>query len=208
MMSNDEPCSHHDKKLKNRHFVIAGLVILVIIGITCLSVWLGLHPEKPRFEIPDATIHNLTLNSSPDLLSSVFQITIKSRNPNARLAFYYDNLNVFATYRDQQISLYTSIPPTYQGHEESNIWSPLLMGINVPISPWNVYALAQDQAGGTIPLVIRIMGEFRWRLVSTAIKSRATHLHVSCPAYIPCSRSGIQGGTSIKVPLLVDCEVS
>ncbi|GMG98418.1 hypothetical protein Nepgr_000258 [Nepenthes gracilis] len=39
---------------------------------------------------------------------------------------YYEKLDVYAAYRNQQITLPTLLPPTYQGHKDTVVWSPFL----------------------------------------------------------------------------------
>ncbi|EOA27889.1 hypothetical protein CARUB_v10024063mg [Capsella rubella] len=158
---------------------IIGLIIIVLIAI--LLVWLILRPTKPRFILQDATVYAFNL-SQPNLLSSNFQVTLASRNPNSKIGIYYDRLHVYATYRNQQITLRTAIPPTYQGHKEGNVWSPFIYGDAVSVAPFNAMALDDEQNGGLVSLIIRADGRVRWK-VGTLITGKY-HLHVRCPAYI------------------------
>lgn len=198
------------KKLKQ---IIIGSILGVffIVGLICFITWRVLITKDPRFMIQDATFYNFSVSSSPDLFTSVFQVTINSHNPNDKVGIYYKNLKASAHYRDQIISLATSIPPTYQGHHDSNIWSPFIEGISTPISSYNVYALNQDQARGAIPITIKIDGDLRWKALSRKLSKY--DLHVTCPAIIPYGseiRDSLAAGTrtSIKYPLSVNCRVN
>ncbi|KAJ9554802.1 hypothetical protein OSB04_009416 [Centaurea solstitialis] len=203
-------CSHHeDKKKKILKRILAGFAILaVIVLIIFFITWAVLQPKKPRFVLQDATIYTFNV-SAPILLSSNFQITIAARNPNAKIGIYYDKLDTYATYHSQQITYFTAIQPVYQGHKDTNIWSPFVYGTNVPVAPYNGAALSQDQANGAIGLVIKMSGRVRWR-VGSFISGRY-HIHVTCPAYIPFGNknSGIAGVvTGVKYQLAQKCSVN
>ncbi|KAL8154784.1 hypothetical protein AgCh_000224 [Apium graveolens] len=212
-MAAEECAVHHQKEKKEKRYQTIYCFIIGIFftaGLIVLITWLVLNPKNPRFMIQDATFYNFSVTSSPDLFTCVFQVTIISHNPNDRLGIYYENLKASAHYRDQIISLPTSIPPTYQGHHDSNIWSPFIEGISTPISPYNVYALNQDQASGAIPMTIKINGDLMWKALSRKFSNKG--LHVTCRALIPYGseiRDSLAAGTrtSIKYPLSVNCRV-
>ncbi|XP_076952905.1 NDR1/HIN1-like protein 1 [Bidens hawaiensis] len=203
-------CGHHkDKKKKIIKRVLIGLgIFTALVLLIFLITWAILQPKKPRFVLQDATIYGFNV-SAPVLLSSNFQVTVSARNPNSKIGIYYDKLDVFATYHSQQITYFTIIQPTYQGHKDTNIWSPFVYGTNVPVAPYNGVALSQDQSNGAISLVIKINGRVRWKVGSFI--SRRYHLHVTCPAYIPFGNknSGIAGVvTGVKYQLAQKCSVS
>ncbi|KAA8518500.1 hypothetical protein F0562_015974 [Nyssa sinensis] len=126
----EKGCSEHRKNRRRKRIrqCCAGLLIFnFILLVLILIIWAILQPRKPRFVLQDATIFAFNV-SSPNYLTSNIQITIYSRNPNDKIGIYYDKLDVYGSYRNQQITYYTSIPPTYQGHKDVNVWSPLITG--------------------------------------------------------------------------------
>ncbi|XP_071710451.1 NDR1/HIN1-like protein 12 [Rutidosis leptorrhynchoides] len=203
-------CHHHGggkKKLLKKIGIVFGILCIIVLLIFFLT-WAILQPKSPRFVLQDATIYGFNV-SAPILLSSNYQVTISSRNPNSKIGIYYDKLDVFATYHNQQITYFTVIQPVYQGHKEVNIWSPFVYGTNVPIAPYNGASLSQDQSNGAIALVIKINGRVRFRVGSFI--SRRYHIHVTCQAYIPFGNknSGIAGVvTGVKYQLAQKCSVN
>ncbi|KAK1389695.1 Late embryogenesis abundant protein, LEA-14 [Heracleum sosnowskyi] len=202
-------CHHKNRRKKILYRVLAGtLIFLFIIGLTVLITWAILKPQKPHFILQDASLYAFNVTSNPTLLSTNFQLTISSRNPNSKIGIYYDKLHVFATYRSQQITYYTTIPSNYQDHKEVNLWSPFVYGTNVPVAPYNGLALSQDQANGAIWMMVKINGRVRWKVGS--ITTGSYNIHVTCPAYIPFGNSNagltIVGG--VKYQLSTDCAVS
>ncbi|GAV57325.1 LEA_2 domain-containing protein [Cephalotus follicularis] len=207
-------CEHHGQtRRKIFRRIFAGILIfLLVILITILIVWAILRPSKPNFILQDATLYALNL-SSPNTLTSTFQVTFSSRNPNDNIGIYYDKLNVYANYRNQQITYRTAIPPTYQGHNEVNIWSPLIYGVSVPVAPYNAVALGQDEGSGAILLTIKMDGRVRWKVGT--FTTGGYHIFVTCPAFIQFGNGASGNGNGIvvgenvvKYQLLVSCSVS
>jgi hypothetical protein len=209
MSSKD--CGHHGKRPHNRicqRIWAVILVFLFIVLLTILLVWAILRPTKPRFILQDATVFAFNV-SAPYILTSNFQVTISSRNPNSDISIYYDKMDVYATYRGQQITLRTRLPSTYQDHKETNVWSPFIYGTSVPIAPYNGPLLQGEQSAGAVMLTIRIDGRVKWKVGS--INTGYYHLHAKCPAYIQFGNpnSGVTVGENVvKYQLLVTCSVS
>ena len=208
-MSSKDCGSHGHRRRKLFRRIFAGILIfLLVVLIIILLVWAILRPSKPKFILQDATVYAFNV-SSPNLLTSNFQVTLSFRNPNDKVGIYYDKLDVYATYRNQQITLRTSIPTSYQGHNEIDVWSPFVYGTAVPVSPYNSIALGQDQAIGTVLLLIKIDGRVRFKVGSFI--SGKYRLNVRCPAYIQFgSRTSgiIVGENAIKYQLVTRCSVS
>ncbi|XVE61407.1 hypothetical protein DITRI_Ditri06bG0037200 [Diplodiscus trichospermus] len=203
-------CGHHGKGRRKffRRLIACLLVTLLIVLITILLIWAILRPSKPSFILQDTTVYAFNA-SIPNFLTSNFQITLSSRNPNDRIGIYYDRLDVYATYRNQQITLRTRIPPTYQGHNEINVWSPFIYGNMVPIAPDNSVTLRSEQAAGTVFVIIKIDGRVRWK-VGTFVSGRY-HFYVRCPAYITFgskSNGIIIGENAVKFQFVTKCSVS
>ncbi|CAL9026317.1 unnamed protein product [Prunus brigantina] len=209
MSSKD--CGQHGHHMRRKRFrrCCAGLLIFnFILLVTILIVWAILQPSKPRFILQDVTVFNFN-NSVPNVFSSSFQVTVSSRNPNDKIGIYYDKLNIYATYRNQQITFVTLIPPVYQGHKDVNVWSPFIYGTEVPIAPYNSLALDQDKNAGSVFLLLKMDGRVRWK-VGTFISGRY-HFYVRCPAFIPLGPKNngvLVGNNAIKYQLLQHCKVS
>lgn len=110
-----EDCGKHGWDRRKRfQQLLAGLLIFnFVLLVTVLLVWAILRPQKPRFVLQDVTVYAFNA-SVPNFLTSNFQLTLSSRNPNSKIGVYYDRLDVYATYRSQQITLRTRILPNYQ----------------------------------------------------------------------------------------------
>ncbi|KAF7818840.1 NDR1/HIN1-like protein 1 [Senna tora] len=203
-------CDHHKgKRRKIFRRIFWGIVIfLFIVLVTILLIWAILRPSKPSFILQDVTLYafNATV---PNFLTSNFQVTLSSRNPNDKIGVYYDRLDTYVTYQNQQITYPTSIPPSYQGHHEVDVWSPFVYGTNVPVAPYNFLTLTQDQSNGQIFVLVKIDGRVRWKV--GAFISGHYHLYVRCPALITFgSRSNgiLVANNAVKYQFVQRCTVS
>lgn len=217
-MAND--CGHHHDegrwaKCRLLFTFLFGLLFLILLAI--LVIFLILRPSKPAFILRDATVYMFSATSAsprsprPNLVNTNMQVTISSRNPNARIGIYYTQLSIYASYRGQQITLASLQQESYQGDEEEIDWSPFLSGEAVPISPSLGDALSQDLNAGMILINVKIDGRLKWK-VGTWI-SDTYYLHVNCPALLMLKASSSEGasavgsGLSVKVQLTEHCTV-
>ncbi|AQK58042.1 NDR1/HIN1-like protein 1 [Zea mays] len=185
-------CGNHgddDFRQSCRRLLAILLTMALLVGVVALIVYLVLRPTHPRFYLQDAALRQLDLsNGSAPLLSTAAQVTVASRNPNGRVGVYYDRLDVYATYKYQQVTLASRLPAVYQGHGDVDVWSPVLAGPAVPFAPFLADALAKDLAAGYLVLQLRIDGRVRWKVGSWV--SGHYHMFVTCPAYFISSGAG------------------
>ncbi|XP_062198235.1 NDR1/HIN1-like protein 1 [Phragmites australis] len=207
-MSKD--CGKHaedDLRQTCRRLLCLLFGLAVIVAVIALIVYLVLRPTHPRFFLQDATLRQLDLsNGSAPLLSTAVQVTIASRNPNGRVGVYYDRLDVYASYKYQQITLASRLPPVYQGHGDVDVWSPVLKGPNVPFAPFLAKALGKDVAAGYLIMQVRIDGRVRWKVGSWT--SGHYHIYVTCPAFfISSGGNGVLGANGLRFQTATYCRV-
>ncbi|WOG87739.1 hypothetical protein DCAR_0206970 [Daucus carota subsp. sativus] len=154
--------------------------LAVIVLFTYFLIWLLLRPSIPQFILQDASVETFNFSSSTDSLTSSFQITLYSKNPNSLAGIYYDNLQVFATYQGQEITLRTPLPPTYLHHNEDSVWPLSLIGDNMAVAPNIENSLTQDQMAGIVTISIEVEGNIRWKVGSSA-SGKSIQLNVNCP---------------------------
>ncbi|XP_010685425.2 NDR1/HIN1-like protein 1 [Beta vulgaris subsp. vulgaris] len=212
MTSKD--CGHDDDDRKDGFRCIIGgiLTLIVLVLLAIFIIWLVLRPTKPRFILQDTTIYAFNV-TAPNLLTATFQVTLSSRNPNGRIGVYYERLDVYASYHNQQITLPTRLPFTYQGHKDITIWSPFLYGNSVPIAPYLGMSLQQDQNAGLVLMNIKINGRVKWK-VGTWISGKY-HFNANCPSYITFGNKGNSnnpnafnfGAAAVKIQQSSSCQV-
>jgi hypothetical protein len=128
------------------------------------------------------------------------QVTIASHNPNDNIGIIYDHVDVYASYKFQQITPPTRLPPVFQRRNDLALWSPFLCGFNVPIPPFLGNAILQDSSAGYILLNVKVDGQIRWKVGNWI--SDHYHLFASCPALLVS-----QGMGSLQFQQITSCSV-
>ncbi|XP_010912560.1 NDR1/HIN1-like protein 12 [Elaeis guineensis] len=202
-MSLATDCGQHGgcKRRRKVYLISAGILAFIILNLLIiLIIWLALRPTKPKFYLQDASVYAFNVSSPDNLLSTTIRVTISTRNPNARVGIYYDRVDVFTSYKYQQITPATAIPPFYQGQNDVDLWSPFLYAVCVPVAPHLAEAIAQDQSSGFLLVHVKIEGRIRWKMGFWV--SGHHDLFVTCPAFL--SR---ESGKGIKFQQISTCSV-
>ncbi|XP_021725679.1 NDR1/HIN1-like protein 1 [Chenopodium quinoa] len=180
--------------LNKKLFKILSTLVFSILSFILL-IWFILHPAKPQFIIQEIDVYQLNF-SSPHILNSSIEITLEARNPNKRVGIYYDELQAYASYKGQQITLHTPIPPYYQGQQDSNLISASLVGNGLPVSPSLGYEVGRDHALGKMILVFKFDGRIRWKVASWV--SGSYRINVNCVTILPLTPLNPTGFLSSK----------
>ncbi|KAK7282502.1 hypothetical protein RIF29_11334 [Crotalaria pallida] len=149
-----------ERNYKKLFFAFSAFFTSLLLFI--LLIYFIVHPSKPQFSLTEVDIYQLNL-SGPKLNSSI-QLTLLSKNPNQKVGIYYDEFQVYATYKGQQITGDTPVPPFYQSNEESNLLSASLVGNGVPVAPSIGYEVGRDQSAGRLVLNLKVNGKLRWKV--------------------------------------------
>lgn len=153
---------------KNKHLILNKKCIVLFFSIFLMLTLIllfcfVLHPTKPHFSLEQVNINQLFV-SPTHLVNSSIQLTLISTNPNQRFGIYYDQIQLYASYKAQQITLHSSLAPFYQDHKDTNLMSALLVANALPVAPSFNYDLGRDQMGGRLVLNVKAYGMLRWKL--------------------------------------------
>jgi hypothetical protein len=170
------------------------IVLIVIVLLVILIVYLALHPQKPLFNVQDATVRELNLTEG--LLTSSLQFSIVSHNPNDNIGIYYDSLNAYASYQNQQITPICSLSPFYQGTNCFNVLSPILYGNSISLASFVANDLIYDTQKGLLSLTLTMYGRIRWKVGSWT--SGHYHLNVNCYCIMEMTNNSIGGQVSLQ----------
>ncbi|XP_057507167.1 NDR1/HIN1-like protein 26 [Actinidia eriantha] len=169
---------NNNKRHKKLFYAFSTFFLSILCFI--FLVWLILHPSKPDFSLKEANIYQLNISTPHNLLNSSIQLTLLSKNPNNKVGIYYDKLQVYASYKDQEITVDSSLPPFYQGHGERNMLSAELAGTGLPVGPTSGYEVGRDRTAGKMILSLKVNGRLRWK-VGTWVSGRYS-FNVNCVA--------------------------
>ncbi|KAJ8750049.1 hypothetical protein K2173_013964 [Erythroxylum novogranatense] len=199
-------CHDHSRKKLYRRILIGVGAIVVLVLFAIFLVWIILRPTTPEFVLQDTTLNAFNL-SQACLLTTCMQITISTRNRNERIGIYYEHVDIYASYRNQQITKATELPRgIYMGQGEITVWSPLLNGNSMPISPYLAAVMSEDFNADIVLVNIKVSAKLKWK-VGTWM-SGDYHLIVNCPAYFTSSKQDVFPlSVGIKYPFGRSCSV-
>ncbi|XP_050235849.1 NDR1/HIN1-like protein 26 [Mercurialis annua] len=180
--------------LYRKLFLLFSTLFTTLLSLI-LVVWIILRPGKPQFSLKEAHIYQLNL-SGPNLLNSSIQLTLFSQNPNEKVGIYYDELQAYAAYKGQQITVETTLPPFYQGHKDSNLLTASLIGAGLPVASSFGFEVGRDQTVGKLVVNLKVNGRLRWK-VGTWVSGRY-RLNVNCVAVMGFGPDLPAGPLSLK----------
>ncbi|KAL8540976.1 hypothetical protein ACS0TY_002307 [Phlomoides rotata] len=169
-------------------------ILLILAGITALTVWLVYRPHKPKFRVVSAALYELN-TTAPPFVTATMQFTVATRNPNRRVSFHYDHLTAFVSYREQAITPPVTLPPLVHETKSTVALSPLLGGAAVPVEAEAGNALIMEENYGVVNLRLVLMGKLRYK--GGAVKSRRHGVYVRCDILV-----GLKTGFVGQLPLL------
>ncbi|KAG9155778.1 hypothetical protein Leryth_004036 [Lithospermum erythrorhizon] len=169
----------------NKKFLCSLSTLLLSILSLILLVYLTLHPKKPQFSLQQADIYQFNLSNIPNFstLNSSIRLTLLSKNPNQRVGIYYDEIQVYASYKGMQITQNTPLPEFYQGHEDTELLSASLNGNMLPVAPSFGYEVERDQTAGRLMMNLKAIGRLRWK-IGTWVSGKY-RFNVNCMTIIP-----------------------
>ncbi|KAE8657759.1 Response regulator, putative isoform 1 [Hibiscus syriacus] len=177
-----------------RSFCLCVFIFLLLAGAAVLTVWFIYHPRKPRFIIVGAAVYELNATSQP-FISTSMQFTIVMRNPNKRVSIFYNNLQAYVSYRNQQITPTIDLPPLHHKTKSTVSLSPVLGSGMVLASGEVVNGLMIDETYGVVALKVVLLGKLRWK--AGAIRTLKYGFYVRCDVWV-----GLKKGFVGPVPLL------
>ncbi|WJX34401.1 hypothetical protein P8452_22519 [Trifolium repens] len=180
-----------ERNYKKIFFTLSTFFTTILLLI--LLIYFILKPAKPQFSLQELDIYQLNLSGT--ILNSSIQLTLLSKNPNQKVSIYYDEFQVYATYKNQQITSDSFVPPFYQEQQESNLLSSSLIGNGLLVAPSIGYELGHDQILGRLSLNLKANGKLRWK-IGTWVSGRY-RFNVNCVSVVTF---GI--GSSMNVPPL------
>lgn len=170
------------------------VIVLLLIGITALTLWLVYRPHHPKFRVVSAAMYQLN-TSSPPFISASMQFTVATRNPNKRVSLFYDPLSAYVSYKGIAITQPVILPPLFQDTKSTVALSPLLGGAPVAVEAEVGNALEMDEGYGVVGLRLVLTGKLRYK--AGAIKSGRHGVYVACDLLVSLKR-GFVG----QLPLL------
>ncbi|MCL7025600.1 hypothetical protein MKW94_002806 [Papaver nudicaule] len=167
----------HDLKLPNQRrtkpttwfiaFFCAILWVMIILGgLIVLIVYLVFRPKNPRFDVPNATLNaiyldtNAQLNSDGSLLNSDVTILTNFTNPNQKVKIDYSYMVIELYYMNTLIAT-TSVNPFSAEKAESKLLGVHFVTSQVKLSSNEIQQIRKEVGNNTVKFDVQ--GKFRTR---------------------------------------------
>ncbi|XP_071693985.1 NDR1/HIN1-like protein 6 [Rutidosis leptorrhynchoides] len=182
------------------------LIIILLFLITTVAgciFYLLYHPQRPSFSIAAVKISefNLTTAAADDTthLTSKFNLTVSTKNPNKKITFFYDTIQITCFSRDTLIANGSFRNPFISNPNNVSVHRSTLYGNLVFIETENLNKIKSDlKKKSGLPLKIILDTDMRVKIES--IRSKKIGIRIKCDgihSLIPKSNS--KNSTSASV---------
>ncbi|XP_039057579.1 NDR1/HIN1-like protein 13 [Hibiscus syriacus] len=97
--------------------ILVILVLTLLVAITGTVLYVFYRPHRPSFTLDSLRIHRLKLKTAADgsssHLSTLFNLTLSSKNPNSHLSFSYDPFVVSCVTSNNDVSIGNGMLPAF-----------------------------------------------------------------------------------------------
>ncbi|KAJ6790520.1 NDR1/HIN1-like protein 3 [Iris pallida] len=101
--------------------------VVVSVGVIILVLWLLFRPQRVQVHVESATLTQFNLTNTTNALAYNLTMDVSIRNPNRRVAFYWDRIEARAIYDGYRFG-YDALPAFYQGHRTTTTLHPAFRG--------------------------------------------------------------------------------
>lgn len=157
--------------------ILVFIVITSIAAVASFVTWLILKPEFPEFRVDSASIAQLNTSSANSTMTAAWQLSLRVRNPNKKLALVYNTLEATVLYGGWELDS-TLVPPFSQekGNETRLHFQAGLLSEYVGESV--ARGIESDRARGAVEFGIGVCGWVRYKAGRWSMRWR--FMNVSC----------------------------
>ncbi|KAH7837664.1 hypothetical protein Vadar_016454 [Vaccinium darrowii] len=158
-----------------RTIAIVLLALIVLVGLSVLIIWLAVRPKKLVYTIEDGSIHGFNLTNNH--LNATFNFVIRSYNPNTKVSFYYDEVEVSVSYDDETVA-FNTVDPFFQPRRNVTHLGVKLVAQDVGLFGAVAKDLRLERSAGEVELDVRVKAKIRFKV--GVWKSRHRTMWILC----------------------------
>ncbi|KAH1105437.1 hypothetical protein J1N35_009205 [Gossypium stocksii] len=185
------------------------LILILLAAITGTVLYVLYRPHRPSFTLASFRIHRLNLTTSADSasshLSTLFNLTISSKNPNAYLSFSYDPFTVSCVSSDGNVFLGNgTLPAFFSGSKSETTFRGVAVATSSDVDAETMNGL-RPELKKKKGFLLKVEMDTRVMVKMGSLKSKKVGIRVTC--------DGIKGlGPKGKSPAVANvfgakCEV-
>ncbi|KAH9603924.1 hypothetical protein KSS87_018008 [Heliosperma pusillum] len=145
------------------------LLLILLLGITFGILYLIYRPKLPTYTIDGIHVKGVNLTATKvteTTITPVFNVTVKTNNPNGKISIYYEQGSKINIYRDGVNFCDGKLPAFHQPPKSVTVFSTDLSGSGIVLSKSAREKLLNEQKNGKIPLEMDVKVPVRIKLGS------------------------------------------
>ncbi|GLT75926.1 hypothetical protein SLA2020_476160 [Shorea laevis] len=160
------------------------LIIALLASIAGIVLYVMYRPHRPSFSIPSLRVHRLNLTTSADSSSShvstLFNFTLSSKNPNSHISFFYDPFAVSCISSTSGVFMGNGTIPAFVSNGKNlTTFRAVIVSTFQDLDADSVNGLRSDlKKKGGVPLKLEL--DTRVKVKLDGLKSKKVGIRVTC----------------------------
>lgn len=168
-----------------RCMAVVLLVLIILTLIIVATVWLAVQPKKLIYSIEHSSINGYNYTRDGHL-NATFHCLLRSRNPNKRVSFYFDKIDVEASYYGTAL-FHGNVGPFHQPVRNVTDLEVDVAANGTALHGTAAADMRMERASGNVKLEVNIVGKMRMKIGLFKVHRTAT---ARCGPYdVPFSES-------------------
>ncbi|KAK2645847.1 hypothetical protein Ddye_021042 [Dipteronia dyeriana] len=163
------------------------LILALVAAIAGTAMYMLYRPHRPAFSVPSLRIHRLNLTSSSDSssnhLTTLFNFTVTSKNPNSHLTFSYDPF-VVSSFSANGVFLGNGTLPGFTSEKKNQtaFKDVVVSGSNIDLDTDSVASLKSDlkKKNG---VSLKIQMDTKVKIEAGKLKTKKVGIRVICEGF-------------------------
>ncbi|CAI9756577.1 unnamed protein product [Fraxinus pennsylvanica] len=152
------------------------LFTFFVLGLIAFILWLSLRPHRPRFHIHEFSIPSFSPETGYANASIIFNVT--DRNPNHKVGFYYDAMQITVNYQEKNIGDVILLFPFYQEPKNTTILYGNIGGAALKLTGERWQQIMADRTRGTVIFSLELSSSIRFKIFAWI--SKRHKIHATC----------------------------
>lgn len=168
-----------------RFMAVVAVVLIIITLIIVVTIWLAVQPKQLTYSIEHSSINGY--KEASDGRNATFHCLLRSKNPNKRVSFYFDKIDVRAMYYDKALFDGGRVEPFYQPARNVTDLEVDVAANATVVTGKAAEDLKIERASGNVKLEVKIVGKIRMKIGVFKVRRTVT---ARCGPYdVPFSES-------------------
>ncbi|TYJ24659.1 hypothetical protein E1A91_A08G276200v1 [Gossypium mustelinum] len=160
------------------------LILILLAAITGTVLYVLYRPHRPSFSLASFRIHRLNLTTSADSasshLSTLFNLTISSKNPNAYLSFSYDPFILLCISSDGDVFLGNgTLPAFFSGNKSDTTFRGVAVATSSHVDAETMNGL-RPELRKKKGFLLKVEMDTRVMVKMGSLKSKKVGIRVTC----------------------------